>query len=120
MNISTVKTSTWKARQEKAIKRLVAAWETYEEGDDSEKVSAAVDAVALAHIALAFEWADEPRQHWKEQEDKALERLAAVWGKCHPTVEDPEAEEALNILLDALTLAHTAATFEWASGPAKW
>jgi hypothetical protein len=43
-----------------------------------------------------------------------------VWGKCDPTVKDPEAEEALNIALDALTLAHTAATFEWASGPAKW
>ena len=49
--------------------------------------------------------------------DRALERVVATWGKHGATSEEPE---ELNKALDALTIAHVAATFEWASGPHKW
>lgn len=120
MRVSMEKMSTWKAKREKAIERLVAVWETYKEGDDPEKLNAATDAVALAHIALALDWADEPRQEWEEQKEKATNQLVAAWRKHDRNVENPETDESLNIALDALTIAHTATTFEWASGPLKW
>ena len=34
--------------------------------------------------------------------------------------DDPEAEEELNIALDALAVANTASAFEFCSGPLKW
>jgi hypothetical protein len=47
--------------------------------------------------------------------DRAIERVIAVWEKGE-AVDDDE----LNRALDALTVAHVALTFEWASGPLKW
>jgi hypothetical protein len=112
----------WEARRNKAIERLIAAWEQYdgESNTDCEGISTAADAVAVAHIAAALEWEREPRGRWKDQEEKAMDRLVAAWEKFSPTEEDPETEEELNIALDALAVSHTAATFEFASGPLKW
>jgi hypothetical protein len=46
---------------------------------------------------------------------KALERVVAAWEK-----DEAAGEDELNKALDALAVAHIAATFEWASGPLKW
>jgi hemoglobin-like flavoprotein len=46
--------------------------------------------------------------------DRALERVVAAYEK---NSEDPE---ELNKALDALTVAHVALAFEWASGPLSW
>jgi hypothetical protein len=45
--------------------------------------------------------------------DMALDRVVATLGKYGATSGEPE---ELNKVLDALTVAHIAATFEWASG----
>jgi hypothetical protein len=43
--------------------------------------------------------------------DRALKHVVAVWAN-----GEGEDTEELNTALDVLTLAHTAATFEWANG----
>jgi hypothetical protein len=45
--------------------------------------------------------------------DRALERVVALWDKSGAPDDDPE---DLNRALDVLTLAHTAATFEFVGG----
>jgi hypothetical protein len=51
---------------------------------------------------------------------RAIERFVAAWNACDDRGgDDPEAEERLNVALDALAVAHIAATFEWTSGPMK-
>ena len=80
----------------------------------------ALDAVALAHIATKLEWDNGPVKQWEEKVAKAMDRLAAAWEEYEGTDENPEAEEALNIALDEIAVAHSAATFEWANGPLKW
>ena len=46
--------------------------------------------------------------------NKALQRVMAL-------CKDPDIEEEeLNKALDVLTIAHTAVTFEWASGRHEW
>jgi hypothetical protein len=72
----------------------------------------------VAHIAAALEW-DGPAKRWEDAEEKAMERLAAAWERLDGSDEDPEAEKELNIALDALAVAHSAATFEGWSGPLK-
>jgi len=49
--------------------------------------------------------------------DRALERVVDAWQRSGAPNDDGE---ELNKALDALTVAHVAATFEWASGPMKW
>jgi hypothetical protein len=49
--------------------------------------------------------------------DTALERVVAIWEKSDVSKEDPD---ELDRALDVLTLAHTAATFEFVGGPHKW
>lgn len=45
--------------------------------------------------------------------DRALERVITTWEQ---SGDSEEKTEELNRALDVLTMAHTAATFEWASG----
>jgi hypothetical protein len=45
--------------------------------------------------------------------DRALERVVAIWEKSGGSTEG---SDELNRALDVLTIAHTTATFEWASG----
>ena len=52
---------------------------------------------------------------WYHKRNKALTRVVAIYEKGEAAGEDE-----LNRALDALALAHTAATFEWGSGPIKW
>jgi hypothetical protein len=52
-----------------------------------------------------------------KKRDKALERVVAAWEKSDAADFDIE---IFNKALDELTIAHAAATFEWASGPHKW
>ncbi len=113
---------SWEVRRNKAIKRLVQAWEKYDDtsDDDCEVVNSAADAVTVAHIAAAFEWEGRPPKDWHDEGEKALERLVRAWGKYDGTDEHPEVEEALNMALDAFAIAHAAASFEWASGRLKW
>jgi hypothetical protein len=51
---------------------------------------------------------------WHHRRDKALARVVAIYEKGEVT------EDELNRALDALALAHTAATFEWGGGPIEW
>jgi hypothetical protein len=44
----------------------------------------------------------------------------AAWEKYGGADENPEAEEELNIALDDLAVAHSAAAFEGWSGKLKW
>jgi hypothetical protein len=46
-----------------------------------------------------------------------IERLITLWKRYINDLEDPEAEQALNLALDEIAVAHPAATFEGASGP---
>ena len=112
---------SWEAKRNKAIERFVAAWEKYggsHTGDDPEPVNAALDAVTVAHLATALVW-ETSVKGWDETEGKAMERLVSAWEKYDGTDENPEAEDELNIALDAIAIAHAAATFEWATGPLK-
>jgi len=120
--MDSVAKKTWEAKRNKAIKRFVEAWEKYggTSGEDHEPVNLAADAVTVAHIAAALEWERRPLKEWDDEVAKAMERLVVAWEKYDSTDDDPEAEEALSIALDALAIAHTAATFSWASGPLKW
>jgi hypothetical protein len=52
--------SGWKLNEEKAIRRLIAAWEKYQGGGDPDKLEAALDALTVAHVAATFEWASGP------------------------------------------------------------
>lgn len=112
----------WEAKRNKVVERFVGAWEIYDGASkgDPEGVNIAIDAVAVAHVAAALEWDGNSRKQWADQEGKAMERVVVAWTKYDPTEENPEVEEELNIALDALAVAHIAATFEWASGPLKW
>jgi hypothetical protein len=49
--------------------------------------------------------------------DRALDRVVAIWEKSGDPNEDGE---ELNNALDVLTIAHIAATFDFAGGPHKW
>jgi hypothetical protein len=49
-----------------------------------------------------------------------MERLTAAWEKYGGAYENPKAEEELNIALDDLAVAHSAAAFEGWSGKLKW
>jgi hypothetical protein len=51
---------------------------------------------------------------WYHRRNKALERVVAIYEGAEAT------EDEMNQALDALALAHTAATFEWGGGPMKW
>jgi hypothetical protein len=116
---------SWKAKRDKSIERFVAAWEKYggPKKDDPEDVNAALDAVTVAHFAATLKWNGESPvgcEQWEDKEDRAMERLAIAWDKYDRAKKNPEAEKALEMALDALAMAHTAATFEWASGPLTW
>jgi len=61
------------------------------------------------------------RQRLGYEKGKAMEQLVRAWTKYKGNNEDdPEAEEELNIALDALAVANTASAFEFCSGPLKW
>ena len=114
-------TQNWLSKRNKAIKRLISAWERYEGcADPEEEVMRAIDALAVAHIATKLEWDNGPSKGWTERRDEAIERLEAVWAKHDWSKDDLEAEEELEIALDNLAVAHIAATFEFASGPLTW
>jgi hypothetical protein len=53
-------------KRDRAIARLVAAWEKYEnsvENDDAaDELDAALDAVTLANVVHTFEWASGPHE----------------------------------------------------------
>jgi hypothetical protein len=51
---------------------------------------------------------------WYHKRDKALARVVEIWGR------DEKDKDELNRALDAFAVAHTAAAFEWGSGPIKW
>ena len=51
---------------------------------------------------------------WYHRRNKALERVVAIYERGEAT------EDEMNQTLDALALAHIAATFEWGGGPMKW
>ena len=53
-------------------------------------------------------------ESWYDLRDQALADVVAIYVKGERT------EDELNRALDALALAHTAATFEWGGGPIKW
>jgi hypothetical protein len=81
----------------------------------------AADAVTVAHIAAALQWATGTVKDWNYEEGKAMEQLVKAFLKYKRTDEDdPDAEEELNIALDALAVAHSARAFEFCSGPLKW
>ena len=114
---------SWKAKRNKAIERLITAWENYGEAgnEDPEPINVAADAITIAHIAASLEWESGPVQSWQEEEGKAMMRLVRAWIKyARSEGDDPEAEEELNIALDALAIAHTAAALEGRSGPVQW
>jgi hypothetical protein len=52
---------------------------------------------------------------WYHRRGKALERLVEILGS-----DEEKEEDELNRALDALALAHIAATFEWGGGPIEW
>src|SRR5207248_6052607 len=83
-------------------------------------VSTAADAVTVAHLAAQLDWECGPLTIWRDKEAKAMERLVPIWKKYAAGGDDPDIAEELNVALDALAVAHTARTFEWASGPLKW
>lgn len=112
---------SWRAKRNKAIERFVAAWNSSSSTDDDfEPVHSALDAVTVAHIAVILERQNGPSEDWIDKEAKAMERLAAAWEKYGGAHENPEAEEELNIALDDLAVAHSAAAFEGLSGELKW
>ena len=51
---------------------------------------------------------------WFHKRNKALARVVEIW------LHGEKTEGDLNRALDALSVAHTAATFEWGDGPLKW
>jgi hypothetical protein len=110
---------SWEAKRNKAIERFVAAWEKHDSGKDPEPVNTALDAITVAHIAAKLEWDSGPVRRWEDVEEKAMERLAAAWEKLDGD-GNPEVEEELNIALDTLAVAHSAAALEGWSGPLKW
>jgi hypothetical protein len=113
----------WIAKRNKAIERLVTALcsDACENDDGEDPANIAADAVTVAHIAATLEWDNGPPKSWNDERGKAIERLVRAWTKYKGNNEDdPEAEEELNIALDALAVAHTAWAFEFCSGPLKW
>lgn len=114
---------SWKAKRNKAIERLITAWENYgEAGDeDAEPIDVAADAITIAHIAASLQWESGPVKSWQEEKGKAMIQLVRAWIKYERSDgDDPEAEDELNIALDALAIAHTAVSLEGWSGPLKW
>jgi hypothetical protein len=107
---------SWEARRKKAIERFIGAGEAYVKsaaGDDAyDELIAALDAITVAHIAAKLERETGPAKNWADEAAKAMNRLGAAWECYKKTEDDPQAEERLNIALDALTIAHTAARFE--------
>ena len=74
----------------------------------------------MRSLAAALEWQNGPTKDWIDKEAKAMERLTAAWEKYGGAYENPKAEEELNIALDDLAVAHSAAAFEGWSGKLKW
>jgi hypothetical protein len=114
---------SWEAKRRNAIKRLLAVLDKYKDGDDEseDNVTKAVDKIAVAHIAASCGWELNSVSAGLDKRTATIDRLVEAWqGYNKVGGDDPEAEERLQIALDALTLAHVTYTFEWASGPRKW
>jgi hypothetical protein len=115
---------SWEAKRRNAIKRLLALCDESEDDDDLDDVRRAIDMIAVTHIAVHIA----ASRDWEldsvtggPDPAAAIERLVEAWERYDEAGEDdPEAEERLNVALDALTLAHVTYTFEWANGPRKW
>jgi hypothetical protein len=113
--------NSWIAKRNRSIERLVNLFKDCNGSqEDLEDIEAAKDALAIAHIAASLELERVPANNWREEGERAILRLIKAWIKYSRTKDDPEAEEELNIALDTLAVAHSAATFEWASGSLKW
>jgi hypothetical protein len=112
--------SIWETRKQKAIERFISIWERFDDSnpEEQEEVVKAIDALTLAHMAAAF-GLDGPTERWKD-EDRAIERFVAAWKRRGGTEESPEAEEAVNLALDELTVANAAGAFEGLNGPIEW
>jgi hypothetical protein len=93
----------------------VAAWDKYDDRSDPEAVNTALDELTVAHLEATFELDRRRPSDWEDREDRAIERLIAAWEKYSGAEEDPKAEQALNLALDELAVAHAAANFEWAT-----
>jgi hypothetical protein len=48
---------------DKAIERLLRAWQEYKAGGDADELTSALDALTVAHLVSTFEWANGP-QNW--------------------------------------------------------
>jgi hypothetical protein len=123
---NTVK-EAWKAKRNDAIWHIIAGLAKVADkrdlgvsecDDDFDALSRATDVVAIAHVAAALEWERGSRK-WQDQWERAMCRLVTAWAKYSRTGDDPEAEEELNIALDAVVVAHMALAFELARGPVK-
>jgi hypothetical protein len=112
--------SIWETRKQKAIERFIAIWERYDDNnpEQQEEVIEAVDALTFAHLAAALRL-EGPTERWKDG-DRAIARFVAALGRYRGTEEDPEAEEAVNLALDELALAHFAGALEGLSGSLEW
>jgi hypothetical protein len=112
--------SIWKTRKQKAIERFIALWDRYDDSnpEQQEEVTKALDALTFSHMAAALRL-EGPTERWKD-EDRAIERFVAALERYHGTEEDPEAEEAVNLALDELTVANVAGAFEGLNGPLEW
>ena len=112
--------STWEARRQKATERFISLFD--DRGTDhTEEIIKALDALTLAHMALALDdgLTGGLTDRWKH-EARAMGRFVAAWKASGLTEEHPDAEEAINFALDELAVAHAARTFEELNGPLKW
>jgi hypothetical protein len=98
----------------------VEPWKKYERvsKNDSENISG-LGAAVISRIAVLLVWDGASVTRWKDLEDNAMQRLAPVWKTYSGSDDDPEAAKELNMALDALAVAHIAATFAWSSGLLK-
>jgi hypothetical protein len=115
------KLTTRERKKQKAIGLFIAVWEKYDALGDQQQdaTDRALDRLAIAHIAAKFDLDCGPRSNWGDSRNRTIERLVAAWEKIAAGCKDPEAEEALNLALDELAVAHAAVTFEGLSGPLR-
>jgi hypothetical protein len=104
---------TWGHKRRKALEQAIKA---SQRSSRTEIFNEALDAFTVSHMATRFELDRGPPTDWNDRRCAALARVESILGRSADIETLSLAlQEALNLAMDELAIAHAALTFEFAS-----